>query len=146
MLCNIFGGWQREVPLKNLILSHDLCWLMHDVRLQCKYRVSIKQKPAEFSQRGSGGVLWYLMPLSTIFQFYRDWSVLLVEETKVHRENLPQVTEKLYHIMLYRVHLVWTELKLTTLVVIGTGCIGSYKSNYHMITTMTAPEFSQCYP
>jgi hypothetical protein len=79
---------------------------MHDVRLQCKYRVSIKQKPAEFSQRGSGGVLWYLMPLSTIFQFYRDGSVLLVEETKVHRENLPQVTEKLYHIMLYRVHLV----------------------------------------
>jgi len=24
-------------------------------------------------------------------------------------------------------------------VVIGTDCIGSYKSNYHMITTTTAP-------
>jgi hypothetical protein len=29
--------------------------------------------------------------------------------------------------------------ELTTLVVIGTDCTGSLKSNYHMITTMTAP-------
>ena len=29
--------------------------------------------------------------------------------------------------------------ELTTLVVIGTNCIGSCKSNYHTITTMTAP-------
>jgi hypothetical protein len=41
--------------------------------------------------------------------------------------------------MLYRVHLAWKELELATLVVIGTDCIGSYKSNYRMITTMTVP-------
>jgi len=29
--------------------------------------------------------------------------------------------------------------KLTTLVVIGTDCTGSYKSNYHMIMITTAP-------
>jgi len=32
------------------------------------------------------------------------------------------------------------EFELTTLVVIGTDCIGiNYKFNYHAITTMTAP-------
>jgi len=34
------------------------------------------------------------------------WSVLLVEETGVPGENLPQVTDTLYRIILYRVHLI----------------------------------------
>jgi hypothetical protein len=45
--------------------------------------------------------------------------------------NMMDIYNKLYHIMLYRV-----GFKLTTL--IGTDCIGSYKSDYHTITTMTA--------
>ena len=54
--------------------------------------------------------------------------VLLVEKTT----DLLQVTDKLYHKI--------TGFKLTTLVVIGTNCIGSYKFNYHTITTMTVPK------
>jgi hypothetical protein len=43
--------------------------------------------------------------------------------------------------MLYRVHIACAGFELTTLVVIGTDCIGSYKSNYHTIMTMSAPTF-----
>ena len=46
------------------------------------------------------------MALFRIFQLYRGGQVLLVEETGVPGETtiLLQVTDKLYHIMLYRVH------------------------------------------
>jgi hypothetical protein len=51
--------------------------------------------------------------------------------------DLPKVTEKLYHIMLYTSP--WLRFELTTLVVISTDCIGNCKSNYHTIATTMAP-------
>ena len=46
--------------------------------------------------------------------------------------NLPEVTENFYHIILYRVHLVWVGFELPALVVIGSDCIASYKKNMQL--------------
>jgi len=62
--------------------------------------------------------LWCLATLSIIFSVISWRSVLLVEETGAPEKttDLSQVTDKLYHIMLHRVHLVMNGVR--TLVVI----------------------------
>ena len=72
---------------------------------------------------------FHLMLLRIKIKSFNKWK-------KIQSLSLSQVTNKLYHIILY--NSPWSRFELTTSVVIGTDCIRSCKSNYHKITATPA--------
>ena len=81
-----------------------------------------------------------------IFQLYRGGQFNRWRNENQHTRRTPPICRKLYHIMLYRVQLSpGTGFELTILVVIGTDCTCSCKSNYHSIMTTMGPVTSQCW-
>ena len=76
---------------------------------------------------------WRLTTLSTTFQLYRGGQFYCWWKLEYGEKS-----DKIYHLMLYRVHLIWVGLELTTWVVIATDSIGSCTPDYHTTTTTLA--------
>ena len=134
-------GWIMPVSVEHftamtiviIILTVELCYNISTKSLCMVGKIKT-------CYRTGGGLgfygLWYLMPLSTIFQLYHGGQFYWWRKAE-YLEKLLTCRKWLTNFI--TVHLAWAGIEHTSLVMIDIGCIGSCKSNYHAITTTMGP-------
>ena len=92
---------------------------------------------------------WFLTPLLTIFQLYRDVVVSVIGGRNRSTRRKPPTCHSHWQTLAHNVvHLALTEIRTHNTfvsVVIGTDCIGSCISNYHTTKATTASLFCSGY-
>jgi hypothetical protein len=107
---------EMQIPFDSIYIQTECC-VYFTTSLVCRIFTVASRRP-------QGVIQWTYFVFAFPFRF--------VYSTLTDIFRFISDTDKLYHIKLYSSP--WARVELTTSVVIGTDCIGSCKSNYHMIT------------
>ena len=143
----LFCLYMSVIPIKYVYTKGKMCelliiWFINWYSIYVHDRGKIIANLLKISKFLGGGFMVFDATSNNI-SVISWWSILLMEiggnrSTEITTDLL-QVTDKLYHIMLYEYKPTWERFELTILVVICTDCLCSCKSNYHTIITTTSP-------
>ena len=124
LLCSIY-------TLINLLHIQSLVWFMVVFGTDCQLY---------FTQDNDCWLVWFMVFNATFNNIsVISWgSVLLEEEAGENNRPVASHWQPFSHNVVEYTS-PWTGFELTTLVVVGTDCTGSCKSNYHTIMATTAP-------
>ena len=125
--CFLDGGCQ-------VTIQKDWLWTIVDNAGGCRKEIYLRV----WIRFSINGLIWLMLfnPILNNISAKSLRSVLLMEETGIPVASHWQIVS--HNIVSSTLRKIM-RFELTTFVVIGTNCTGSCKSNYHAITTTTAP-------